>query len=149
MSSNASHATLLNKVYYDPAGYGSTISTYDEAGKQDKTITSNTIKQWFNSNLEATIQVKGSNTFVVPYPFYAYQVYLMFFSGFKNQKLEQGMLCVDIFTNYDVVVPIKSKTKEMTLRRAFLNVCIRWVRSPKLYIQMTRVLYINHQYKHN
>ena len=28
----------------------------------------------------------------------------------KTQKLEQSMLRVDIFTNYAVVVPVKSKT---------------------------------------
>ena len=33
----------------------------------------------------------------------------MFFSDLENQKFEQGMLCIDIFTKYAVVVPVKSK----------------------------------------
>ena len=33
----------------------------------------------------------------------------MFFSDLENRKFEQGMLCIDIFTKYAVVVPIKSK----------------------------------------
>ena len=112
MSSNDSHNKILNKVYHDPAGYGSITSTFKEAFKLDKTITLNTVKQWFKSNLENTKQVKGSNSFVAPYPYYEYQLDLMFFNDLKKQKFEQGMLCIDIFTKYAVVVPIKSKAED-------------------------------------
>ena len=44
-SINESHDKIINKVYYDPAGYGSITSTCKEAFKLDKTITLNTIKQ--------------------------------------------------------------------------------------------------------
>ena len=33
----------------------------------------------------------------------------MFFSDLKNQKFEVGMICIDFFSKYAVVVPIKSK----------------------------------------
>ena len=36
----------------------------------------------------------------------------MFFTDLKKQKFEQGMLCIDIFTKYAVVVPIKSKAED-------------------------------------
>ena len=68
MSSNESHTKLLNKVYHDPAGYGSITSTFKEAFNLDNTITLNTVKQWFKSNIETTKQVKASNLFVAPYP---------------------------------------------------------------------------------
>jgi hypothetical protein len=68
MSSTESYNKLLNQIYYDPAGYGSITSTFKESVKQDKTITLNYVRQWFNSNLETTKQVQGSNSFVAPYP---------------------------------------------------------------------------------
>ena len=111
MSSNESHNKILIKVYHDPAYFGSITSTSKEAFKQYKTITLNTIKQLFKSNLETTTQVKGNNSFVAPCPYYEYQLDLMFFTDLKNQKFEQGMLRIDIFTKYAVVVPIKSKKK--------------------------------------
>ena len=87
MSSNASHDKLINKVYYDPAGYGSITSTFKEAFQKYKTITLNDVKQWFKSNLETTKQVKGSNSFVAPYPYYAYQHDLMFLHTYKIKNL--------------------------------------------------------------
>jgi hypothetical protein len=68
MSSTESYNKPLNKIYYDPAGYGSITSTFKEAFKQYKTITLNYVRQWFKSNLETTKQVKGSIPFVAPYP---------------------------------------------------------------------------------
>jgi hypothetical protein len=111
-STHESHDNLINNIYDDPAGYGSITSTFKEAFQTYKAITLNYVKQWFKSNLEATKQVKGSNSFVAPYPYYEYQLDLMFFSDLnkqKTQQFEQGMLCIDIFTNYAVVVPIKTK----------------------------------------
>ena len=66
-STNESHATIINKVYHDPTGYGSITSTFKEAFEQDNTMTLNTVKQWFNYNLETTKQVNGSTSFVAPY----------------------------------------------------------------------------------
>ena len=77
-STNESHAKIIHKAYYDPAGYGSITSTFKEACHKYKTITLNAIKQWFKSNLDTTKQVKGSNSFVAPYPYDEYQLDLMF-----------------------------------------------------------------------
>ena len=111
MISTDSHNNILNKVYHDPAGHGSITSTFKSAFRQDKTITLNAVKQWFKSNLETTKQVKGINSFVAPYTYYDYQLDLMFFSDLRSQKFEQGVLCIDIFTKYAVVVPIKSNNQ--------------------------------------
>ena len=103
---------IIHKVYHDPAGYGSITSTSKDAFKQDNTITLNTVKQWFKSTHETTQQVKCSNSFVGPYPYYENQLELMFFTYLKIQKLEQGMLCIDMITRYAVVVPIKSNKED-------------------------------------
>ena len=87
MSSNDNHNNILNKVYHDPAGYGSITSTFKEAFKHYKTITLNTVKQWFKFNLETTKQVKDSNSFVAPYPYYEYQIDLMFFTDLETKSL--------------------------------------------------------------
>ena len=71
--------TIINKVYYDPAGSGSITSTFREAFQTYKTITLNAVKQWFKSNLETTKQVKGSNSFVAPHPYREYQLDLTLF----------------------------------------------------------------------
>ena len=39
-------------------------------------------------NLETTKKVKGSNSFVAPYPHYDYQLDLMFFHRFNKSKIE-------------------------------------------------------------
>ena len=74
MSSNESHARILNKVYYDPTGYRSITSTFKEAFQKDKITTLNEVKQWFKFNLETTEQAKGSNSFVAPCPYHEYQL---------------------------------------------------------------------------
>ena len=99
------HHKILNKVYHDPAGYGSITWTFKEAFKLTTTITIDTVKQRFKSNLDTTKQVKGSNSVIAPCPYYEYQLDLMFSTDLKHQKLEQCMLCIDIVTKYAVVVP--------------------------------------------
>ena len=89
-STNESHDKILKKVYDDPAGYGSITSTFKEAFQHYKTITLSAVKQWFKYNLETTKQVKGSNSFVAPYPYYEYQLDLRFFSYLKNQSLNKA-----------------------------------------------------------
>ena len=72
----------------------------------------NDVKQRFKSDLETTKQVKGSNSFVAPYPHYSYKLDLMLFSALKNQEIApQAVLCIDIVAKYSVLVPVKSKTK--------------------------------------
>ena len=100
-------------------------------------------------NLETTKQVKGSSSFVAPYPYYEYQLDLMFFSDLEDQKFEQGMLCIDIFTNYAVVVPIKRK-KEDDIAAGILEGMHNMGKQPEIFvIQTTRAHYISHQSNHS
>ena len=87
-------------------------STLKEAFQTCETQPLNDVTQWFESNLETTEQVKGSNPVVAPCTYYEYQHKLTFPHILKIQKLEQCMLCIDTFTNYDVVVPVKSKIED-------------------------------------
>ena len=49
---------------------------------------------------------------MAPFPYYEYQLDLMIFTNLKQQTFEQGMLCIEIFTNYAVAVPIKSNKED-------------------------------------
>ena len=56
---------------------------------------------------------RGEKSFVAPAPYWEYQIDLFFIS--KNdlenfQKFRIGLVLIDIFTKYAVVIPIKSKS---------------------------------------
>lgn len=63
----------ISKVYYDPAGFSSIKTTFEDARENDKTITLDQVKQWFKENVEKKTQLNGFNSFVAPYPYYEYQ----------------------------------------------------------------------------
>jgi hypothetical protein len=49
------------------------------------------------------------HSFVAPLPHFEYQIDLCFFADLEDQTFKVGMICIDIFTKYAIVVPIKSK----------------------------------------
>ena len=51
----------------------------------------------------------NSNSFVAPHANYEYQIDLFFITDLENQIYKIGMACIDIFSKYATVVPIKSK----------------------------------------
>ncbi len=102
---------IINKIYFDKSGYGSIKRTFDDARKLDKTITINDIKQFYKNNVEQKKQLKGYNSFIPPYPYYEYQLDLFFINDLENQNFKIGMIMIDIFTKYIVIVPIKSKSE--------------------------------------
>jgi hypothetical protein len=89
MNPNESYDTLLKHIYYDEARFGSITATFKEAFQKYKTIILNYVRQWFKSNLETTNQVKGSNSFVVPYPYYEYQLDLAISQNCQIEKLNK------------------------------------------------------------
>ncbi len=102
---------LLKKLYFDDEGFGSIQSLYKEAKAQDKTITLAYVRKWMNENREQNKQLSGTNSFVAPNPNYEYQIDLFFINDLPNQEYKVGMVCIDIFTKYLVVVPIKSRNQ--------------------------------------
>ena len=43
---------LIKKIYYEPSGYGSIQETYKDAKKLDSTITIDSVRDWFERNVE-------------------------------------------------------------------------------------------------
>ena len=100
---------IISKIYFDRSGFGSIQTTYKDAKEKEPSITLNDVKEWFKKNVEQKKQLRGQNSFIPPHPFYEFQMDLFFINDLENQKFRVGLLMIDIFTKYMVVVPIKSK----------------------------------------
>ena len=103
---------IISDIYFDRAGYGSLKTTLADARDKDKTIKMEDVKEFFKKNVEEKRKPRGENSFVAPRSFWEYQLDLFFIS--KNdlehqQKFRVGLVLIDIFTKYAVVIPIKSK----------------------------------------
>ena len=57
------HETI-EKIYYDPGGYGSIYETYKDAKAKSKLIKLFNIKDWFATNIERQTQLRGYNSYV-------------------------------------------------------------------------------------
>jgi len=102
---------IISKIYNEPSGFGSLKTTLEDARKIDKSITNEDVKKFFRENVEQKKQLKGYNSFIAPYPNYEFQIDLFFVNDVDNQTYKVGMILIDIFTKYMVVVPIKSKSE--------------------------------------
>ena len=100
---------IISKIYYDRSGFGSISTTYKDAKEKEPSITLNDVKEWFKKNVEQKKQLRGQNSFIPPHPFYEFQMDLFFINDLEKQKYRVGLLMIDIFTKYMVVVPISSK----------------------------------------
>jgi hypothetical protein len=96
-------------VYYDPAGYGSIVATYNEARLKDITISKQFVQGWFSENVSKKKQPGGKNSFVGPGPGYESQIDVFYLSDLKKQKNKYGCVCINIFTKYAWVVPIPTR----------------------------------------
>ncbi len=102
---------IISKIYNDPSGFGSLKTTLEDARKIDKSITNEDVKKFFQEKVEQKKQIPGYNSFIAPYPNYEFQIDLFFITDVDNQTYKVGMILIDIFTKYMVVVPIKSKSE--------------------------------------
>lgn len=102
----------ISKIYYDVGGFGSIRQTFEDAKKKNNTITLDDVKEFFRTNVEKKNKAYGFNSFVAPKAYYEYQVDLFFINDLENQKYKIGMLMIDIFTKYMVVVPLASKSEK-------------------------------------
>jgi len=103
----------INDIYYDRSGFGSLRTTLQDAKARDPSITMDDVRRFFSKNVEEKRKPRGENSFVAPSPYWEYQLDLFFIS--KNdlenyQKFRIGLVLIDIFTKYAVVIPIKSKS---------------------------------------
>ena len=104
--------TIIQNVYYDPAGFDGIKKTFEDARKKDKNITLDDVKQFFKTNIEQKKQLKGYNSFIANEAKFEYQIDLFFISSkdFPNETYIGGVLCIDIFSKFITIIPIKSKT---------------------------------------
>ena len=100
---------IIEKVYYDKSGYGSKQRTLQESKKKDSSIKMSDIEEFFRKNVEQKKQLRGYNSFVSPHPYYEFQMDLFFINDLENQKFRVGMIIIDTFSRYVVIIPIKSK----------------------------------------
>ena len=100
---------IISKIYFDRSGFGSKATTLRDAKEKDKTITMKDVEEFFRKNVEQKKQLRGQNSFIPPHPLYEFQMDLFFINDLEKQKFRVGLLMIDIFTKYMVVVPIKSK----------------------------------------
>ena len=103
---------IISDIYFDRAGYGSLKTTLQDARKKDSSIRLEDVKEFFAKNVEEKRKPRGENSFVAPHSFFEYQLDLFFISPNDvetQQKFRVGLVLIDIFTKYAVVIPIKSK----------------------------------------
>ena len=115
--SNTNKDKIISDIYFDRAGFGSQAVTYKDAKAKDKSITMADVKAWFEKNIDRKKPMSGFNSFIAPYAHYEYQIDLFFITNndLKNQKFNVGMVVIDIFSKYLVIVPIKSKLQDDVL----------------------------------
>ena len=122
---------IIDEVYNDRAGFGSKSRTLAEARKKDKTITIEDVNKYFQKSVETKAKPRGQNSFVAPHHAYEYQFDLFFMNDLEEQKFRVGALCIDIFSKYMVVVPIKSKN-EGDVASALIECINKMGKKPKL-----------------
>ena len=98
---------IIKKVYND--FYGSIKQTYEEAKKIDNNIKYDDIKRYFEQNRVRRTNLKGYNSFVADHYKQEYQVDLFFINENDEQKFTIGLLLIDIFSKFMIVVPLFSK----------------------------------------
>ena len=101
----------IEKIYYDPAGFGSIKETLKDVKKYDPSFTADDIKKWkAKQDFGQKAKMRGMNSFIAEKPKEEYQMDLFFFA---DQDLERkftiALLMVDIFTKWTQVVQVPSK----------------------------------------
>ena len=100
---------IIEKVYFDPAGYGSIAETLKDAKKYDKSITYEDVKKWkAKQDFGQKAKPRGMNSFIADKPHEEYQMDLLFFSD-EPVAVKTALLMVDIFSKYTQIYPIKTK----------------------------------------
>ena len=122
---------IIKKIYYDPAGYSSKKVTLEDSKKIDKSIKMKDIDDFFNKYVEQKTKHHGQNSFVAPEAYYEYEVDLFFINDLEEQKFTVGLLCIDIFSKWMEVIPIKTKD-EGDVASGLLEAFNKMGQSPKV-----------------
>ena len=102
---------IISDIYFDRSGFGSIATTFKDAKAKDKSIALADAKAWFEKNIDRKKPMSGVNSFIAPYAYFEYQIDVLFITNndLDNQKFRIGLVVIDIFSKFAVVVPIKSK----------------------------------------
>ena len=102
---------IISDIYFDRSGFGSIANTFKDAKAKDKSITMADVKAWYDKNIDRKRPMSGFNSFIAPYAYYEYQIDLFFITknDLDNQKFRIGLVMIDIFSKFALVIPIKSK----------------------------------------
>jgi hypothetical protein len=103
---------IIKKIYYSKTGFGNAYNTFKDAKTKDPSITLEFVKNWIDKNIVKTKQIGGTkNSYVAPQAYFEYQVDLFFITPnqMPKQNFRVGLSCIDVFSKYAVVVPLKNK----------------------------------------
>ena len=98
---------IISKIYHE--FYGSINNTYLDARKEDKTITYDDVKKWFDKSFVRKTNLKGYNSYVAHHAFEEFQMDLFFINDLEDQEYKIGLLIVDTFSKYLTVVPLDTQ----------------------------------------
>ena len=113
------------------SGFGSLKQTLAWAKEFDPSIKLDDVRQSMEENTTRKQQLKGQNSFVANRPHHQYQLDLMYIKYLTYQKYDAAMVCVDVFTKYAAVVPVKGKT-ENDLAFGVIESIVKMGRKPKV-----------------
>ena len=108
--------SIIKKIYYDPAGYGSMADTFKEAKKVDSSIKFSDVKDWFERSVQRKKNLRGFNSYVSLGPRDEFEVDLFDVNYLGQDEFRYGFLSIDNFTKAMWVIPIKDKSKEELIR---------------------------------
>ena len=87
--------------------------TLKHARQKDPSITMEDVKKWYSDNIERIGKQRGYNSFVASEAYEEFQLDLMVFTE-PQLEYKMGLLIIDIFSKYCVVIPLKTnKTYEV------------------------------------
>ena len=122
---------ILRKIYYDPenpAGFGGVDAVYREVKKQEEDVTKPQIRKWLREQPTYTLHKPIRRHFkrnrVIVYGIdHQWQVDLVDMQALsrQNKGFKHLLTCIDIFSKYAWVVPLKDK-KGATLVTAFQTI---------------------------
>ena len=101
---------IIEKIYYDPAGYGSVNETLKDAKKYDKSITYEDVKKWKASQtFGQKAKPRGMNSFIADAPREEYQMDLLFFAD-EPGAVKNALLMVDILSKHTPNLSCQNQT---------------------------------------
>jgi hypothetical protein len=115
MADNEEKELLLRQIWYSETGFGSQNKLYKDAKQLMPDITMNEMKTWLGK--QKMIQTRGFKTFNSYIADGALEEIAFDLADFtKSAELNKGMryalVCVDVFSKFCDIQPMKDKTKE-------------------------------------